>query len=88
MPEVTITYNNPKTLGVLKAMAKYCDFIISKPKANKKEPLSENTFTINGVTVTRGNSSIDTINNSEMNEIMARSNMDAKELRSRWKRNK
>ncbi|MBC7555211.1 MAG: hypothetical protein H7257_14675 [Taibaiella sp.] len=32
--EVTIRYNNPKTLEVLKGLAKYFDFVISRPKKN------------------------------------------------------
>lgn len=88
MPEVTITYSNPKTLKILKDLSKYFDYAVSKPKTKKKDKLPENTFKINGVTVRRGNSSIDSINHAEISEIMATSNMDAKELRSRWQRNK
>ncbi len=86
MPEVTITYKNPKTLEALKDLSKYFDFIISKPKTKKKDKLPDNTFTINGVTVVRGDSSIDI---SEMSDVFTGKNIDAKELRKEaWQRHK
>ncbi len=84
MPEVTITYKNSKTLEALKDLSKRFDFSISKP--TKKEIPPENTFTINGVTIIRGNPSIDI---SEMSDVFTGKNIDAKELRkAAWQRNK
>ncbi len=86
MPEVTIKYKNSKTLDALKELSKRFDFVISKPKSEKKKPLPENTFTINGVTVIRGNPSIDI---SEMSDVFTGKNINAKELRkAAWQRNK
>jgi len=86
MPEVTIKYKDSKTLEALKDFSKYFDFIISKPKNKKKEALPKNTFTINGVTVIRGDSSIDI---SEMSDVFTGKNINAKELRKEaWQRNK
>ena len=43
MPVVTITYDNPKTLKVLKSLSEYMDFVISAPE--KKEQKSA-TFSV------------------------------------------
>ena len=90
MPEITIKYTSPKTLEALKALSKYFDFAISRPKSNisgnKKNEPSGNIFTINGVTIVRGDSSIDI---SEMSDVFTGKNIDAKQLRnSAWQRNK
>jgi len=82
MPEVTIQYSNPKTLKILKDLSKYFDFAVSSPKPPKKDEIT----IVNGVTMIRKTSSVAAIDNAEMNAIMERSNMDAKELRSRWQR--
>ena len=37
MPEVTITYKKPKTLEVLKCLAKYLDYTISEPRPIQKK---------------------------------------------------
>ena len=86
MPEVIITYNDPKTLKALKGISKYFDFSISNPKSKKVKKSEE--ILINGVAMIRGTDTIGVIDHAEMSEIMARSNMDAKELRSRWQRKK
>lgn len=86
MPEVTIKYKNPKTLEALKDLSKYFDFSIAKPKTGKKNAHIKDTFTINGVTVVRGDSSIDI---SEMSDVFTGKNIDAKELRKgAWLRSK
>ena len=78
MPEVTITYENPKTLKILKDISKYFDFSVSQPKTRKKDAQPKNTFTVNGVTIIRGDASIDI---SEMSDVFTGKNIDAKELR-------
>ena len=86
MPEVTIKYKNQKTLEALKGLSKYFDFSITKNKAEKKGTPIKNTFTVNGVTVIRGDSSIDI---SEMSDVFTGKNINPKELRKgAWLRNK
>jgi len=81
MPEIVIKYKNPKTLQALKDFAKYFDFVISSKKNMKEEE-----FSIRGVTILPGDSSIDT---SELVDIFSNKNIDAKTLRSEaWQRRK
>lgn len=88
MPEVTIKYTSPKTLEALKAIAKYLDFVVSKPR---KEPTQKtddasNSFSVNGVTIVRGDSTIDL---SEMSDVFTGKSIDSKKLRTTaWQRNK
>ena len=78
MQEITIQYNNPKTLKFLKEVSKYFDFVISAPKPLKKEELI-----VNGVTLVRGKGKVD---NDEMEKIFTANNIHATELRNKWKR--
>jgi hypothetical protein len=48
MPEVIITYKDPKILMLLKDLSKYLDFVVSTPQET----------TINGVTIIRGDKTI------------------------------
>jgi hypothetical protein len=81
MPEITIKYNDSKTLKVLKTLSEYLNFTFSTPsKKVKKE------FFINGVPAIPGDSSIDI---SEMRNIFTGRNIDAKQLRQKaWQRGK
>ena len=45
MPEVIIKYKNPGTLKILKSLAKYLDFKVSKEKSNE--------YSVNGVTIVK-----------------------------------
>lgn len=81
MPEIIIKYKNAKTLQILRDFAKYFDFVISSKKTKKAEE-----FSIRGVTVVSGDSSIDI---SGLEEIFTNKNIDAKVLRSEaWQRKK
>jgi hypothetical protein len=75
MHEVTIKYKNSKTLKLLKDLSKYFDFVVSTPRE-----------TINGVTLIRGDRTIDT---SELTNIFSGRNLDSKKLRQQaWTRKK
>ena len=84
MPDIIISYKNQKTLKILKELSIYIDFVVSVPrfKANQKSE----TFAINGVPIVRESDSFDNFNLDEMNEIFSRTNVDAKVLRSKWRR--
>jgi len=102
MNEVTIQYNNPKTLRFLKAVSKYLDFVISAPK--KVANNNEATDTVVMKTGAKNNDEIQAstkvingvtiarghgkIDHAEMERIFTESNFDAKELRSKWNRKK
>jgi len=76
MPEVTIKYQKPETLKVLKGLAKYFDFKISGLKTKKKK--------VNGFTVTPGDPSIVP---DDLSDIFSSRQVDAKTLREKaWKR--
>ena len=81
MPEITIKYNNSKTLDILKALSGFLDFTFARPsKPPKKECF------INGIPVIPGDNTIDM---SEMNNVFTGKNIDAKKLREKaWMRNK
>jgi hypothetical protein len=81
MPEITIKYNNAKTLKVLKTLSEFLDFTLSSPGKKKKNSY----LYINGVPVMPGDKSIDI---SDMGEIISRNNMDAKKLRQAWQRSR
>ena len=82
MHEAVIKYRNPKTLEMLKDVAKHFDFsILEMPKSKKKKD-----FKINGVSIIAGNSDIDT---SELHQVFTGKNIDAKKLRTNaWQRKK
>ncbi len=84
MPEVTVTYDKPETLKLLKEISKYFGFTISASKIRKNKEIT----VVNGVTMRRISDDINNINNAEMNNIMERGQMDAKKLRSQWQRKK
>ena len=81
MPEIIIKYTDSKILNVLKSLSGLLDFKISIPKKEGKE----GEFIVNGVTMVRGKGKI---NDDEMKEIFTASNFNAKELRSKWQREK
>lgn len=81
MPEVTIKYNNPRSLEALKDFAKYFDFVIATAKSGREKKMD-----INGVTIIAGNSSIDS---TSLSEIFTGKNINAKQLRKEaWQRRK
>ncbi len=84
MPDITVTYEKPETLKILKEISKYFGFTISASKTRKNKEIT----TVNGVTMRRKSDDVKTINNAEMNDIMERGQMDAKKLRSQWQRKK
>ena len=76
MPEVTIQYKKPETLKILKGLAKYFDFKVSKPKEATKSALDD--ILIPGDT---------TLDISPLNDVFTGKNLDAAELRKKmWKR--
>ena len=81
MPQITITYNNPKTLQALIDFAKYFDFKIEKPdKKNQLPKIKDELIMI------PGDNSIDP---SDLTKIFTGRNIDAKNLRqSLWQRTK
>lgn len=86
MKEVTIQYDNPKTLQILKDIAKYFDFSISTTKHNEKMVKSKKLGYVNGVAYTPGDTSIDI---SELSELFTGKNINARELRTiAWQRQK
>jgi hypothetical protein len=81
MQEVTITYNNPNILTILKELAKYLDFIVSKPKIKSNKPEIQK---VNGITLIREDNTPD---NTDLSYIF--NNMDAKKLRKKaWEEKK
>ena len=79
MPEITIKYEKPETLTILRAFAKYFDFRVLSSRAKKKTDK-----TVNGVTIIPADLAIDT---SEMETIFSGRKMDATELRNKvWQR--
>ena len=80
MPQITITYNNPKTLQALRDFAKYFDFVIEKP--GKKQSPETNNEPI----MILADSSVDT---SGLAKIFTGRNIDPKNLRETlWQRKK
>ena len=77
MPEITIKYQNSKTLKALKALSEFLDFTFTKAAPKDKAGY----VYINGIPVIPGDKSIDI---SDMSEIISRNNMDAKKLRQSW----
>ena len=79
MPEITIKYDKPETLKILKAFAKYFDFRVLPLKSGKK-----NGVTVNDVPIIPADTSIDT---SGMEAVFSGRNIDAGELRKKaWQR--
>ena len=64
-------------------MAKKFDFVVLMPKKETKE--TTEIEIINGVTLIRGDRTIDT---SDLSKIFSGKNMDAKKLRQQWNRRK
>ena len=78
MPEVTIKYEKPETLKILKALAEYFDFQIIEKK--------DSEYSVNGVTMIPGDRTADL---SELRRIFSGKNLDAKKLREEaWRRKK
>lgn len=95
MPEVTIKYQKPETLKILKGLAEYFDFEI-KPFSSNEKMLDDilvsedqkipKEYSINGVTIISGDPSIDI---TELREVFTGKNLDAKKLREEaWRRPK
>ena len=78
MKKVTIRYDNPKTLKLLKAIAKYFDLSISSAR-HSESMKSKKLKYINGVPYTAGNTAIDIC---ELFELFTGKNIDARELRT------
>ena len=75
MPEVTITYEKPETLKMLKDLAKRFDFKVLSGKAKKSN--------IDDILMP-GDKSLDI---SALNDVFAGKNLDAKELRAKmWEK--
>ncbi len=74
MPEVKIKYNNPKTLRVLKVLAKHFDFVI------------KNDYQIRGVSITSTDKSI---NITELENVFSNKDINVRTLRNEvWQRKK
>lgn len=85
MKEVIIRYDNPKTLQILKNIAKYFDFSISDIKHPKKEKNKKLEY-VNGIPYTPGDASIDI---TELSEIFTGKNINASAIRAKeWQRQK
>ena len=81
MPQITITYHNPKTLQALEDFAKYFDFVIEKPDKENQYPGVDKEPVI-----IMADSSVDA---SDLSEIFTGRNIDPKHLRETvWKRKK
>ncbi len=97
MPEVIIKYKNPGTLKILKSLAKYLDFKVSKEKSNE--------YSVNGVTIVKRDLNAITLKRkkaleeitvpankeadlSQLFEVFTGKNLDAKKLREEMWRTK
>ena len=81
MPQITITYHNPKTLQALRDFAKYFDFVIEKPDKKRQRPEANNE-----PIMILADSSVDT---SGLSKIFTGKNIDPKHLRETlWQRKK
>lgn len=79
MPEVTIKYEKPETLKILKGLAKYLDFKVSSSDKKKKEAL------LAEILVPRDKDA----DLKELNKVFTGKNLDAKKLRTEaWGRTK
>jgi histidinol phosphatase-like PHP family hydrolase len=86
MKEAIIKYDNPKTLDILKSLAKYFDFSISSVKDAKQNDSQREIKYINGIPYIEGNAAIDI---AELSEIFTGKNIDAKKIRKEeWQRKK
>lgn len=93
MPEVTIKYEKPETLKILKGLAEYFDFEIDSSTNGKllddvlvpSEQKSRKEYSINGVTIIPGDPTADI---NELRKVFSGKNIDAKKLREAWKRPK
>ncbi|MBI4648273.1 MAG: hypothetical protein HY738_17240 [Bacteroidia bacterium] len=82
MPELLIKYKDKRALNALIDFSKYFNFSILSSMPNNKEE----AFSINGVAVLQGDSSIDT---SDLEVIFSNRNINAKILREQaWQRKK
>ncbi|WOK05697.1 hypothetical protein RT717_21715 [Imperialibacter roseus] len=79
MAEVTIKYKNKKTLEALKDLSKHLDFVVSAP-----DEVVPPTFKINGVTILKGDQSIDL---TGLEKIFSNKKLSARDLRAKgWQR--
>ena len=85
MPEVTITYKNSKTLKILEQLATLLNFSISTRNKKNAKPA---VMIVNGVTIVTGKRTANEQDNREMNEIITKNKIDAKQLRQKWQRTK
>ena len=82
MKEIIIKYNDPKTLALLKTLARFFNFSISSPKKGKNDRKTYDH--INGVAILPGDS---TISIKELSKILTGKNLDARKLRTEgWQR--
>jgi hypothetical protein len=76
MGEITIKYNKPETLKIIKSLAKYLDFKVSSDKIKSS---------INDILIP-GDKTLDI---SELEDVFTGSGIDSKKLRDQaWKRTK
>jgi len=79
MPEITIEYEKPETLKILKTISKYFNFRVLAVRPGKKTLL-----TVNGVTIVLADKAVDT---SGMEAVFSGRNIDASDLRAKaWQR--
>jgi len=82
MPEIIVKYKNKRTLEALKEFAKYFDLEILLARSKKKD----NQMNLNGITIIRGDSSIDI---NDLSNIFSGRNIDPLALRKKeWQRKK
>lgn len=85
MPEIIIKYKNKKTLEALQSLSKYFDFSIVMPNVKEKSK-SLKISKLNGISIVRGDSSIDT---SDLTTVFSGRNIDPQKLRKKvWQRGK
>jgi hypothetical protein len=93
MPEVTVTYDKPETLKVLKWLAKYFNFKVSKENNNIDNMLTpeealkkaqNKPYKIKGVTIIPP--SVSSRDNDDVTDLFK--DVDAAKLRKAWQRNK
>jgi hypothetical protein len=78
MGEITIKYNKPETLKIIKSLAKYLDFKVSSDR-------SKNRSSIDDILIPGDK----TLNISELEDVFTGSGINSKKLREQaWKRTK
>jgi len=83
MPEIIVKYKSKRTLEALRDLAKYFDYKISSPDAEKKH---KKQIALNGVTIIPADPTIDT---SDLTEIFTGKNINPSQLRNEaWQRKK